>query len=107
MSHMGGYALRLSFIWPHSKSMHRHGLGNLVYPTAQYLCHRSGNHPLCTPMREGPPGGGPSLIVLRGGAQKFPMPWTNARLWIGVGQNSQAYQHTELLTLFLSVPHAR
>src|SRR6266480_3891730 len=61
MSHMGGYALRLSFIWPYSKSMHRHGLGNLVFPTAQYLCHRSGNHPLCTPMREGPPGGGPSL----------------------------------------------
>ena len=65
MSHMGGYALRLSFIWPYSKSMHRHGLGNLVYPTPQYLRHRSGNHPLCTPMREGPPGGGPLLTVLR------------------------------------------
>src|SRR5262249_45088493 len=29
-----------SLIWPHSKSMHRNGLGDLVFPTVQYLSHR-------------------------------------------------------------------
>jgi inner membrane protein YidH len=32
----------------------------------------------CPAMREGPPGGGPSLIVLRGGSQKFPLPVTTS-----------------------------
>src|SRR4030095_14394919 len=39
MSHIDRHAFRLSLIWPHSKSMHRNGLGDLVFPTVQYLSH--------------------------------------------------------------------
>src|SRR5262249_49539064 len=40
MSHIDRHAFRLSLIWPHSKSMHRNGLGDLVFSTVQYLNHR-------------------------------------------------------------------
>src|SRR5262245_19585662 len=49
MSHMDRHAFRLSLIWAHSTSMHRNGLGDLVFPAVQYLsqhcisplaCHR-------------------------------------------------------------------
>src|SRR5215813_11394161 len=40
MSHTDRHAFRLSLIWPHSESMHWNGLGDLVFPTVQYLSHR-------------------------------------------------------------------
>src|SRR5215831_623117 len=55
MSHMGGYTLRLSFIWPQSKSMHRYRLGNLIYPQRSIFVIVPVITHLARPMREGPP----------------------------------------------------
>src|SRR5262249_41278631 len=57
MSHIDRHALRLSLIWPHSKSMHRNGLGDLVFPTVQYLNPRCISPLACqTPMYWQEPG---------------------------------------------------
>ena len=67
MSHMDRHAFRLSLIWPHSKSMHRNGLGDFVFPTVQYLSHRCISPLVChTPFYLARAGGCKSKTWMKG-----------------------------------------